>query len=179
MEIESWTSGLEQILRFGLTQILPLTQYRVLIGHYLKWPMVPLLKRGRYFTVSDWHWSKSEPDLNPNLLSVSSWPSKPSPVRKYYLSRFLIVLKIYYYYSNPLKDYITEKRTGRFKRTSKVRKLMDHISLDHKGRKFPPRMMQTRDLNPISTKLRNRFQWNSLFDSKAIVVSVIFRLLYL
>ena len=56
--------------------------------------------------------------------------------------------------SNPLKDYITEKRTGRFKRTSKVRKLMDHISLDQKGRKFPPRMMQTRDLNPISTKLR-------------------------
>ena len=34
---------------------------------------------------------------------------------------------------------------------------MDHISLDQKGRKFPPRMIQTRDLNPISTKLRQRF----------------------
>jgi len=51
------------------------------------------------------------------------------------------------------QDYLTEKRTGRYKRTSKVRKLMDHISLDQKGRKFPPRMIQTRDLNPISTKL--------------------------
>ena len=80
-------------------------------------------------------------------------------------------MTICYNCNNPNKDYITEKRTGRFKRTSKVRKLMDHISLDQKGRKFPPRMMQTRDLNPVSTKLRKRFplvvQLKNLFDLKS------------
>ena len=95
------------------------------------------------------------------------------------LSRYYtIVLLIWDYYSNPLKDYITEKRTGRFKRTSKVRKLMDHISLDQKGRKFPPRMMQTRDLNPISTKLRKKFN-QIAYSILNNVASVIFRLLYL
>ena len=70
------------------------------------------------------------------------------------------VMTICYNCNDPNKDYITEKRTGRFKRTSKVRKLMDHISLDQKGRKFPPRMMQTRDLNPVSTKLRKIFPFS-------------------